>query len=42
MVLPGGFTYGDYLRPGVIANHSPVMEAVESHARSGGAGAGHL
>jgi phosphoribosylformylglycinamidine synthase subunit PurQ / glutaminase len=34
--LPGGFSYGDYLRSGAIAKLSPVMEAVSEHARSGG------
>src|SRR5437588_3263549 len=36
VVLPGGFSYGDYLRCGAIAAHAPVMEAVRSHARKGG------
>jgi phosphoribosylformylglycinamidine synthase subunit PurQ / glutaminase len=36
VVLPGGFAYGDYLRPGAIARFSPVMAAVESFARNGG------
>lgn len=36
VVLPGGFSYGDYLRAGAIARFSPVMRAVEAHARSGG------
>lgn len=35
VVLPGGFSYGDYLRCGAIARFSPVMEAVERHARLG-------
>ncbi|HVC29841.1 MAG TPA: phosphoribosylformylglycinamidine synthase subunit PurQ [Steroidobacteraceae bacterium] len=35
MVLPGGFSYGDYLRTGAIARFSPVMEAVARHAASG-------
>jgi len=35
VVLPGGFSYGDYLRPGAIARFSPVMKAVEAHARAG-------
>lgn len=35
VVLPGGFSYGDYLRTGAIAKMSPVMEAVESFAASG-------
>jgi phosphoribosylformylglycinamidine synthase I len=36
-ILPGGFSYGDYLRSGAIARFSPVLRAVASHARSGGA-----
>ena len=36
VVLPGGFSYGDYLRTGAIARFSPVMAAVERHARAGG------
>jgi len=36
VVLPGGFAYGDYLRPGAIARFSPVMEAVQDFAASGG------
>ena len=36
VVLPGGFSYGDYLRCGAIAARSPVMEAVRNHARRGG------
>ncbi len=35
VVLPGGFSYGDYLRCGAIARFSPVMEAVARHARTG-------
>jgi phosphoribosylformylglycinamidine synthase I len=35
VVLPGGFSYGDYLRPGAIARFSPVMRAVTSHAAAG-------
>ena len=35
VVLPGGFSYGDYLRPGAIARFSPVMRAVAAHAASG-------
>lgn len=34
--LPGGFTYGDYLRVGAIARHSPVMQAVIDFAKKGG------
>ena len=37
VVLPGGFSYGDYLRCGAIARFSPIMEAVAAHARAGGA-----
>ncbi len=36
IVLPGGFSYGDYLRAGAIARFSPVMEAVSRHAERGG------
>lgn len=36
VVLPGGFTYGDYLRAGAIARFSPVMEAVKGFAAAGG------
>ena len=35
MVLPGGFSYGDYLRTGAIARFSPVMESVVKHAEKG-------
>ena len=35
LVLPGGFSYGDYLRTGAIARFSPVMEAVQKHAGQG-------
>ncbi len=35
VVLPGGFSYGDYLRGGAIARFSPVMQAVEEFARHG-------
>lgn len=34
--VPGGFSYGDYLRPGAIARLSPVMEAVKAFAAAGG------
>src|SRR5436189_225387 len=37
VILPGGFSYGDYLRCGAIARFSPVMAAVERHAADGGA-----
>jgi len=36
VVLPGGFSYGDYLRCGAIARFSPVMEAVARFANAGG------
>jgi|SRR2546430_816535 len=36
IVLPGGFSYGDYLRTGAIARFSPVMKSVEKFANSGG------
>ncbi|MDZ7344698.1 MAG: phosphoribosylformylglycinamidine synthase subunit PurQ [candidate division KSB1 bacterium] len=36
IVLPGGFSYGDYLRTGAIARFSPVMEEVIHFARQGG------
>jgi len=35
VVLPGGFSYGDYLRPGAIARFSPIMTEVVAHARRG-------
>jgi phosphoribosylformylglycinamidine synthase len=36
IVVPGGFSYGDYLRAGAIARFSPAMEAVASFAAEGG------
>ncbi len=36
VVLPGGFSYGDYLRCGAIAARAPIMEAVRAHAAKGG------
>jgi phosphoribosylformylglycinamidine synthase I len=36
VVVPGGFSYGDYLRAGAIARFTPVMEAVVEFARDGG------
>ena len=36
VVLPGGFSYGDYLRAGAIARFAPVMESVIAFAREGG------
>ncbi len=35
-VLPGGFSYGDYLRCGAIAARAPIMDAVRAHAARGG------
>ena len=35
VILPGGFSYGDYLRTGAIARFSPIMDAVISHADRG-------
>src|SRR5881409_3742686 len=35
IVLPGGFSYGDYLRCGAIARFSPIMDAVVSDSRAG-------
>jgi phosphoribosylformylglycinamidine synthase I len=37
VVLPGGFSYGDYLRCGAIARFAPVLEAVQRFAAAGGA-----
>jgi phosphoribosylformylglycinamidine synthase I len=36
IILPGGFSYGDYLRCGAIARFSPIMTEVVAHARRGG------
>jgi len=36
IVLPGGFSYGDYLRSGAIARFSPIMDEVLKHANDGG------
>ena len=35
VILPGGFSYGDYLRSGAIARMSPIMEAIRAHAALG-------
>lgn len=35
VILPGGFSYGDYLRPGAIARFSPIMAEVVAHAKRG-------
>ncbi|MBC8088298.1 MAG: phosphoribosylformylglycinamidine synthase subunit PurQ [Phycisphaerae bacterium] len=37
VILPGGFSYGDYLRAGAIARFSPIMREVVAHANRGGA-----
>jgi len=37
VVLPGGFSYGDYLRCGAMANQSKIMGAIKAHAARGGA-----
>src|SRR4029079_2044469 len=36
VILPGGFSYGDYLRCGAMAGFSPIMQEVAAHARRGG------
>ena len=36
VILPGGFSYGDYLRSGAIARFSPIMQEVAAHAKRGG------
>lgn len=36
IVLPGGFSYGDYLRSGAIARFSPIMQSIVEHANKGG------
>src|SRR5882672_476761 len=36
VIIPGGFSYGDYLRTGAIARFSPVMQAVQAFAAQGG------
>ena len=35
VILPGGFSYGDYLRAGAIARFSPIMQEVIAHAKAG-------
>ena len=42
VILPGGFSYGDYLRCGAIAKFSPVMRAVKNFANDGWPGARNL
>ena len=36
VAIPGGFSYGDYLRCGAMAAHSPIMPAIRAHAARGG------
>ena len=36
VILPGGFSYGDYLRCGAIASHSPIMDSIKEFADKGG------
>ncbi len=36
VAVPGGFSYGDYLRCGAIAAHSPIASALKAHASRGG------
>jgi phosphoribosylformylglycinamidine synthase len=36
LILPGGFSYGDYLRTGAIARFSPIMKSIEEFAKKGG------
>lgn len=36
LIVPGGFSYGDYLRAGAIARFAPAMESLQAHARRGG------
>ncbi len=36
LIIPGGFSYGDYLRAGALVRFSPVMEAVREYAQEGG------
>lgn len=36
IILPGGFSYGDYLRSGAIARFSPIMQSVMAHSNNGG------
>jgi phosphoribosylformylglycinamidine synthase len=36
IILPGGFSYGDYLRSGAIAQFSPIMQTIQKHAKNGG------
>jgi phosphoribosylformylglycinamidine synthase I len=40
VIIPGGFSYGDYLRAGALAKFAPIMESVRRHAAAGGLVAG--
>src|SRR3989442_14454532 len=40
VILPGGFSYGDYLRAGAVAGRSPVVEALPDFVARGGCGLG--
>jgi phosphoribosylformylglycinamidine synthase subunit PurQ / glutaminase len=40
IIIPGGFSYGDYLRAGALAKFAPIMESVRRHAAAGGLVAG--
>src|SRR2546429_8341055 len=40
VILPGGFSYGDYLRAGAVAGRSPVVEALRDFVARGGGGLG--
>ena len=40
VIIPGGFSYGDYLRSGALAAHSPIMSAVKAFVGRGGAALG--
>jgi phosphoribosylformylglycinamidine synthase I len=37
LILPGGFSYGDFLRSGALASHTKIMSAVREYAKAGGA-----
>ncbi len=37
VIVPGGFSYGDYLRSGAIARFAPIMQSIRDHAEAGGA-----
>ena len=42
LIIPGGFSYGDYLRAGALARFSPVMESVKKFAATGRFVLGHM